>query len=86
MRTLSLTLLLLAAAALPSTPRAAAQDVPRCHQVRPGCVQCTETQIEGRRPRAWFLLARSRSDWRPPPLRRSDLPSEVVESVRRRPF
>ena len=68
-------------------PLAVARDgTPRCTEVRPGFITCTETQIEGRRPTSWFLLSRSRVAWEPPPLVRSDPAAELARTVRDAPF
>lgn len=64
---------------------AAAQDTPRCHQVRPGLLRCDEIVVEGRGPAGFVLLPRSRFEWEPPPLRR-EATREVPRTVRREPF
>ena len=82
------TLLYLAALALSAGlgVSVAEADDPSCTEVRPGFVQCTETHIEGDRPRAYFLLGRSQIRYEPPPLRREGAIRAVVRSVQRRPF
>ncbi|MBX3269530.1 MAG: hypothetical protein KF729_04685 [Sandaracinaceae bacterium] len=64
---------------------ALAQDVPRCHERRPGYVECEETRVTGAAPDSFLLLSRSRVGHDPPALRR-DLLREVRRSVRRAPF
>jgi hypothetical protein len=83
--------LLAAALALASSSTvvlvAAAQDAgPRCAEVRPGFVQCTETEIVGRRPSAYFLLGRARDRYEPPPLERGRPAYDLARTVRRAPF
>ena len=80
-------LIALALFALPVAPGvAAAQDGPVCHTVRPGLIECTETEIYGRGPRTFYVLSRTRDVYELPELRRMDMTREVGRSVRRAPF
>ncbi|MBN4049431.1 hypothetical protein JYT86_00065 [bacterium AH-315-N03] len=65
---------------------ASAQDPPECHTVRPGLIECSETQIYGTRPRSFFLLSRTHDVYEPPELRRADFARSVRRTVRRTPF
>lgn len=85
MRTLLALASLIAGSSLASLA-VAQDDTPRCTEVRPGFVTCTETQIEGRQPASWFLLSRSRITWEPPPLVRPDPAAELARTVRDAPF
>lgn len=84
MRTFSFLSLL--AAVLLTPLIASADDVPRCEEIRPGLIRCTETHIEGRGPSGFYVLGRSAIDHPPTPLTRPDHTASVRRSVRRRPF
>jgi len=78
--------LLLIAALTFSAGLASAQDTPgACRQVRPGRVECAPINVVGHTPNSFYLLSRSRVEYRPPTLRR-ELVGEVRRSVRRSPF
>ncbi len=82
MRHTLLALLLLGAAGLPAG--AAADDRPTCVEVQPGLLRCSEITVEGRQPRSFYVIPRSRVPWEPPPLRR-DARGAIRASVRRAP-
>ena len=87
MRLALFALFALSTVTLAGASSAAAQDgAESCRQVRPGLVQCAPTVIEGRRPRAYFLLGRARDRWEAPPLRARDLMGRVRRTVRQEPF
>lgn len=85
MRSFFLALVLSLAAPLGASV-ASAQDPPECRTVRPGLVVCTETQIFGRGPRAFYLLTRTRDTYELPELRRGDMARSVRRTVRHAPF
>jgi len=78
-------LALVAAVASPTCAEAQS-DGAACRTVRPGFVQCAETEIVGRRPSAYVLLGRARDRYEPLPLVRRDGRRELVRVVRDRPF
>ena len=85
MRTFLLALSLCVVAPLAASV-AGAQDRPECRTIRPGLVECTETQVFGRQPRTFYLLTRTRDTYELPELRREGAAASVVRTVRRAPF